>query len=74
MRRALGVTGEFGGLLKEVQPKAPGGGGQEHVDQGKSWGERGWCSRCKGGQSCGAGRKLCPSSVQSQAALLEAPT
>lgn len=72
--RALGATGEFWGFLREVELRALGGGGQEDMNPEKDWGERGWCSRCKGSQSWGAGKKLMPLSVQSQAALLEAST
>lgn len=36
-RRALGVAGEFGGLLREVEPMTPGGGDQEDMNQGKGW-------------------------------------
>lgn len=62
---SLGMTGGLGGLLREVEPRAPGGGDPADRNQGGEAGVGGGgvrdChSRCKGSQIGVLGKSSCP--------------
>lgn len=73
MHPALGVTGEFGGLLREGEPILVGEVKRICMGEGRERGA-GLPQQVKKNLNWGAGRKLMPPLVQSQAALLETST
>lgn len=74
MHPALGVTGEFGGLLREGELILVEKVKRICMGEGRGREVQGCHSRYKNSLNWGAGRKLMPPLVQSQAALLETST